>query len=430
MLLVSPRFLYVSATDTTASYSSIGAALRHAATGDTVFVGPGRYGPSPTGERFPLYVPPGVTLTGAGAGECILDGEGAMQTSFRPVSPEQSLILLGDETSLSGFTITGSAGNGIGNQPGARVLITRNEIRQHGQHGIIVSGPQEAIIKDNRFVDNGTLKFRPETPRPAAGRQGHHIFIQGKGAATNSILIADNTMRGAFADAMAMVVFFDEPDGVGMHVRILNNHIAQSERRGLTIAGSFSPSHTRVTVDIRHNVIRDVGAQAIAAQAARPLALHHIRESVLRLRIVENECVHAAEGIALFGGFGPASDNVLDSVIVGNRITGTQRHAIRLIGGVGFGGYPAYGNHVRALIHRNHLDNIGAVPMFLQGGVSEGTEEVTGNTVVAQCVHNDFPTTAGQPPLCLNDGLPDNAAVLQAPTPEHARVTPVMPYQA
>jgi Protein of unknown function (DUF1565) len=270
MPLVKPRLLYVSATDAAAPYASITTALLQAAAGDTVVVGPGRYGPSATRERFPLYIPPRVTLAGAGIGASILDGEGMMTLSFRPVSPEQSLVLLGDGSMLSGFTISGSGGNGIGTQPGARVLIMRNEIRRHGQHGILVSGPQEAVIKDNRFLENGTLQFRPETPRPAAGRQGHHIFIQGKGGAANNILIADNTMRGAFADAIATVVFFDEPDAVGMQVRILHNQIEQSERRGLTIAGSFSPSQTQVSIDIWQNTIRDVGTQAIAAQAARP----------------------------------------------------------------------------------------------------------------------------------------------------------------
>jgi hypothetical protein len=430
MPLLKPRLLYVSATDFSAPYTSITTALRQAAAGDTVLVGPGHYGPSPTKEGFPLYIPPGVTLAGTGSGERIIAGEGTMTLSFRPLSPEQSLVLLGDGSTLSGFTITGSGGNGIGTQPGARVLIVRNEIRQHGQHGILVSGPQEAIIKDNRFLDNGTLQFRPDTPRPAAGRQGHHIFIQGKGGAANTILIADNTMRGAFADAIAMVIFFDEPDAVGMQVRILHNQIEQSERRGLTIAGSFGPSQTRVTVDIWHNIIRDVGTQAIAAQAARPLALQHIRNSILRLRISENECVNMAEGIALFGGFGPATDNVLDSLILGNRLTGVRRHAIRCIGGVGFGGYAAHRNHVRVLISRNDIAATGETPIFLQGGIAEGQEDVTGNTVVAQLIDNEAPMVAGQPPLLLNDGLPGNAASVEAPAPDHERVTPVIPYQA
>ncbi len=55
-------------------------------------------------------------------------------------------------------------------------------------------------------------------------------------------------MQRAFADGLALVVFFDEADGVTMHARVINNTIEASERRGVTIAGSFGPSHNRVTI--------------------------------------------------------------------------------------------------------------------------------------------------------------------------------------
>jgi hypothetical protein len=353
-----------------------------------------------------------------------------MDLSFRPVQAVQSLVLLGDGSAVSDLTIMGSGGNGLGTQPGARVCIMRNIIRQHGQHGIIVSGAHEAVIKDNRFLDNGTRQFRPDTPRPAAGRQGHHIFVQGKGGVANRIIIADNTMQGAFADAIALVVFFDEPDAVGMHASVLRNQIAHSQRRGLTIAGSFGPSQTRVTVDIQHNVIRDTATQAIAAQAVRPLALQLLRHCVLTVQIIGNECMHNGGGIALFGGFGPAEDNLLTGTIIGNRLTGIQGHALRLIGGVGFGGYGAYRNRVQAIIGHNHIEGASHTPVFLQGGTAEGQEEATGNAVFAQLRDNTWPTIAAQPPLLVNDGLPGNTVLLADPAPAHARVADVIPYQA
>jgi Right handed beta helix region len=430
MLHVVPRLAYVSASDPTAAYPSISAALRHAAPGDTILVGAGYYAPSRTGERFPLYVPPGVTLMGVGQGESIIDGEGALEVSFRPVQAGQSLVLLGDGSAVSGFTITGSGGNGLGIEPGARVCIMRNAIHRHGQHGIIVSGPQEAIIKDNRFLDNGTRQFRPETPQPAAGRQGHHIFVQGKGGAANRVIIANNTMRGAFADAVALVVFFDEPDAVSMHVSILSNDIEQSQRRGLTIAGSFGPSHTRVIVDIRHNSIRQTANQAIAAYAARPLARQLLRDCMLQLRITDNICVQNGGGIALFGGVGPAEDNVLDSTIIGNRFTGIQGHALRLIGGVGVDGYSAHRNRLQAIISHNHLEDVHQPPMLLQGGIITAREEATGNAVFAQICDNTLPLEAGKPPVLLNDGLPGNTVHLAEPAPPHERVLEVIPYLA
>ena len=430
MIHIVPRLVYVSASDPTATYPSISAALCHVAPGDTVLVGPGHYAPSLTGEHFPLYVPPGVTLIGAGQDGCIIDGEGAMDLSFRPVQAGQSLVLLGDGSAVSDLTITGSGGNGLGTEPGARVCIMRNVIRQHGQHGIIVSGPQEAVIKDNRFLDNGTREFRPETPQPAAGRQGHHIFVQGKGGAANRIIIADNIMRGAFADAIALVVFFDEPDAVGMHVSVLNNEIEQSQRRGLTIAGSFGPSHTRVSVDIQHNTIRHTATQAIAAYAARPLALQLLRHCTLQLRIIDNECVQNGGGVALFGGFGPAEDNVLEGLIIGNRLSDIQGHAVRLTGGVGFGGYGAYRNRVQALISHNHVEGVSHPPMLLQGGTRTDREEATDNAVFVQVGENTLPLEAGQAPVLLNDGLPGNMVHLADPAPPHVRVADLIPYQA
>src|SRR5882757_2543663 len=94
--------------------------------------------------------------------------------------------------------------------------------------------------------------------------------------------------------------------------------------------------------------------------------------SYLCLRIADNDCQNNGEGIVLFGGFGPAEDNGLDGTVIGNRITSTPRHAIRVIGGVGFGGYAAQRNRVRVTMSRNHIAETGEVPIFLQGGISEG----------------------------------------------------------
>ncbi|MEE9147642.1 MAG: DUF1565 domain-containing protein [Candidatus Tectomicrobia bacterium] len=430
MLHVMPHLLYVSATDTSATHASISAALRHANAGDTVLVGPGRYSPTHTSEAFPLYVPLGVTLLGSGQDQSIIDGEGAMELSFRPVRAGESLVLLGDGSSLSGFTLINSGGNGIGNQPGARIQIMRNTIGQHGQHGIILSGPEEAIIKDNLLQDNGTKQFRPITPRPAAGRQGHHIFVQGKIGAANRILISDNTMTRAFADGLAVVVFFDEGDGVHMHVRVFHNTIEHSERRGLTIAGSFGPSHNRVAIDVRHNLIRDNAALGIGAQAARPLVTQLLRDNHLVLHLLDNECLNNGEGIMLYGGFGPAEDNRLDATIMGNHITGACRYGLRIIGGVGMGGYAVRRNCVRAVISRNRIENVAQMPIMLQGGAAEGQEESIGNTVLAQVLENELSTMAGTPPLLLNDGLPDNAVHVEEPIPSHERRHQVLPYEA
>lgn len=424
---VMPHLLYVSATDATATHPSITAALRHANPGDTVVVGAGHYSPSRTQEHFPLFVPPGVSLLGTGQDQCTIDGEGATAPSFRPVLEGQSLVLLSDHSTLSDLTIANSGGNGIGNQPGVRVQILRNTIRAHGQHGIIVSGPEEALIVDNTFLDNGTLRYGPEAPRPAAARQGHHIFVQGKSGAANRMLICDNTMTRAFADGIAIVVFFDEADGVPMHVRVWRNTIEESERRGLTIAGSFGPSHNRVEIDIQHNLIRNNHALAIGAQAARPLATQLLRDNQLRPHIVDSECRGNGDGVMLFGGFGPAEHNVLDATVIGNTITDAARYGLRMIGGVGAAGDAAHHNRLQAVVHRNRIEGAGEHAIFLQGDAADGQTEVTGNAVLAHLVGNELP---GPNPILLNDGLPSNTVYLEDPAPLHERAAEPIPYEA
>ena len=53
-----------------------------------------------------------------GQSDSSIDGEGAMDISFRPVC-EESLVLLGDGSVLSGLAVINSGGNGVGHQPGA-----------------------------------------------------------------------------------------------------------------------------------------------------------------------------------------------------------------------------------------------------------------------------------------------------------------------
>jgi hypothetical protein len=351
-----------------------------------------------------------------------------MELSFRPVREEQSLVLLGDASVLSGFAVVNGGGNGISHQVGARILITRNEIRGHGQHGVLISGPQEAVIKDNIFLDNGTLRFSPLTPRGVRGRQGHHIFVQGKGGMDNRIIIVDNTLTRAYADGIAMVVFFDEPEGVSMHVSVIDNLIEQSQRRGLTIAASLSGSRHRVMIDVRRNVLRDNREYAIVAQAARPLANTLVSDSYLQVQLFDNECHNSAEGVALFGGFGPAESNQLDATVVGNLLSGIDGHAVRVIGGIGYGGNAAHDNRVRALIGQNRVEDAGGIPILIQGGVSEAQEEVTGNEVLAQLSDNDLPVVSGKSSIVINDGLLGNAVHLEAPAQAHDRVGGVMPF--
>jgi hypothetical protein len=237
-------------------------------------------------------------------------------------------------------------------------------------------------------------------------------------------------MTRAFADGIAIVVFFDEADGVHMHVRVWRNTIEQSERRGLTIAGSFGPSHNRVDIDVRHNVIRNNHALALGAQTARPLATQLLRDNQMRLQIVDNAFSDNGDGIMLFGGFGPAEHNVLDAAVIGNVITGAARYGLRMIGGVGFDGYGAHHNRVQAVVHRNRIEGAGTCAIFLQGGTADASADVQGNAVLAHMLDNDLPAANTAAAIRLNDGLPNNTVYVNAPIPPHERIVEPLAYEA
>jgi hypothetical protein len=234
-------------------------------------------------------------------------------------------------------------------------------------------------------------------------------------------------MTRAYADGIALVVFFDEPEGVTMHISVMNNLIEQSERRGLTIAASFSAGGHQAMIDVRRNIIRDNSENAIVARAAQPLAPTVIRDNYLCLQVFDNECRNSDEGIALVGGFGPAEDNQLDVTVVGNLITGMKGHAVRVIAGIGFHGHAALDNRVRALISRNRVEDVQGIPIFIQGGVSEGQEEATGNEVLAQVHGNELSAVAGKSSIVINDGLLGNAVYLEESAQSYERVGGVTP---
>ena len=105
-LCASAETLEVAA-DGSAAYDSVTAALAIAAIGDTVDVAAGTYSSETSGEVFPLVVPPGVTLQGAGIDATVLDaayGEGVITVSWTEGSPVtvSDLTLSGGEAPWDG----------------------------------------------------------------------------------------------------------------------------------------------------------------------------------------------------------------------------------------------------------------------------------------------------------------------------------------
>ena len=85
-----------------------------------------------------------------------------------------------------------------------------------------------------------------------------------------------------------------------------------------------------------------------------------------------------------------------------------------MIGGIGYHGYGAHDNRVRALISRNRIEDVEGT-IFIQGGVAEAQEEATENEVLAQVIGNRLATVQGKPSVVINDGLLGNMVHLKNP---------------
>lgn len=133
---------------------SVTAALATAIPGDTIVVAAGTHAPSTTGDVFPLQVPDGVHLQGAGMGETVLDAEGTGSV----------LRIIGTGTAtITGFTITGGnalRGGGVQIEAGspeiAHNLIWNNGALNRGS-GINIQGTANPWIHHNVVWENFDL---------------------------------------------------------------------------------------------------------------------------------------------------------------------------------------------------------------------------------------------------------------------------------
>ena len=355
-MFFGPRLFTVSSSGE-AEYSSIYRALTDAVNGDVVVVEAGTYSSATTGEVFPLFVPAGVQLLGAGADECSIVGDESLRTSNRPLDPYESLILLGDDSVLSGFTLENSGANGVSHLQGASFLIERNVIQHNGQHGVLLYGPGEATVRDNRFFDNGTRHYEPlPPPLPISCRQGHHIYFEAKSNCRNAATILSNRLKKSFADGIGLAPSFEERTQVDMSVQVIDNDIEDAERSGILIGGSFGTNETRVSIDIRRNRLQNNTITGIDATGALSLIPRTIQAVHLSVCIVDNEISGSQTGISNISGFGPAEQVLMESWILNNRISHFSDYGIRAVGGMGSATRPACHNSLRSVIANNHID--------------------------------------------------------------------------
>jgi hypothetical protein len=358
--------IVVHPTDEGADASSLTQALAMAQAGDIVLVEPGIYSPSRTKETLPLIVPAGVTVEGVDQDACVIDGAGQFEPSFNPIRPDMSVLVLQDGASLSGVTVSNGGGHGVGAPLGAAVVIRNCTINRHGDHGVYLSGVTEAVISGCRFQDNGLKQFEPKLPRGVGARQGHHIFAEARHGQRNHLVATDNTMRGCFADGIAFICFFPEPDEVTFSATILRNTIEDSERGGLLFSCSFGPSHNRYRIIAADNTLRGNKQFGASILTAIPLAERVPQHNHVSAILAGNAISASPIGILVQGAVSETHHNTCEVTIDRNRIASCGKNAVRLVGGVGVEGVATNGNVLQAIVSRNFV--AGSVPAIVAQG--------------------------------------------------------------
>jgi Right handed beta helix region len=396
--------IVVHPTDPQAEAHSFTHALQAARPGDVILLSPGIYSPTRTAEVLPLKIPAGVAVEGAGREVSIIDGEGLFEPSFNPIRPDLSVIVLDDGASLSGVTVTNGGGHGIGGSPGVSVTIRNCTVSRHGDHGVFLCGVTEAVITGCVFQENGLKRFEPVLPRGTGARQGHHIFAEARHGQRNRLLITDNTMHGCFADGIAFICFFPEPDGVSFSATIVRNTIEASERGGLLFSCSFGPSHNQLRITAADNILRANKQFGLSILTAVPLADKVPQDSALTALVTGNDISASPIGVLIQGAVSEAHHNVCRVTIDRNHISNCSKNAVRLVGAMGVEGLDTKENSLQAVVSRNHLAG-GASAVTIQGAGGAGSPQQ--NTVKIR-LHDNAVDTPPEQAIMISDGRTGN----------------------
>jgi len=404
--------IVVHPTDPQADASSLTQALGLARAGDALLVSSGIYSPTRTGEKLPLRIPAGVTVVGSGREHCVVDGEGQFAPSFNPIQTDLSVLVLGDGAQVSNITVTQGGGHGIAVPAGGAAIISNCTIRQHGDHGLFLCGVREAIVTNCDFFDNGSKRFEPALPRGTGARQGHHIFAEARHGQENRVVLTDNRMRGCFADGIAYICFFPEPDAVAFHATILRNTIEASERGGLLFSGSFGPAQNRLHLLAADNLLRGNRQFGVSIITAVPLADRVPHDVNVDAVVSGNTISESPIGILAQGAVGETHHNRCHLIIDRNHLVKCSKNAVRLIGALGAEGVSTVGNTLQAAVSRN--TGTGSVPaVIVQGAGGSAQGEVRNNSVQVRLLDNDF-ASSYEPAFVVSDGFSGNQATVLA----------------
>ncbi len=398
------RTIVVHPLDDSADAHSLTQALAAVQAGDVILVEPGVYSPSHTHEVLPLTIPTGVTVEGVDQDACVIDGAGQFEPSFDPIRADMSVIMLQDGVSLSGVTITNGGGHGVGVPLGASVEIRNCTISRNGDHGVYLSGMADAVVTSCRLQDNGLKRFEPSLPRGVGARQGHHIFAEAKHGQRNHLTVTDNMMRSCFADGVAFICFFPEPDGVSLSATILRNTIEDSERGGLLFSCSFGPANNRYRIIAADNVLRGNKQFGASILTAIPLAERVPQQNHVSAVIAGNAISGSPIGVLVQGSVSEAHHNVCEVTIDRNRISSCTKNAIRLVGGVGIPGIATHDNVLQAVVSRNFV--AGSLPAIVAQGAG-GSGTLRQNAVRVRFFDNHVEAPHEQS-LLVCDGVADN----------------------
>lgn len=399
--------IVVHPSDAQADASSVTQALKHAKAGDVVLLQPGRYSPTLTGEQLPLVVPAEVSLIGAGHASCCIDGEGQFAPSFNPISPELSVITLGHHAMVSHLTVTNGGGHGVAVPPGTSATIQHCAISQHGDHGVYLCGVTDAVVTQCEFSTNGRKRFEPSLPRGVGARQGHHVFAEARSGQRNHIVITDNTMRECFADGLAFICFFSEPDAVSFEALVQRNIIEDSQRGGLLFCGSFGPTRNHLRLTITDNVLRNNQQFGLSIIGAFPLGAKVPCETRVDAMVSGNTITGSPIGILAQGAVGETQQNTSHLTIEHNRISECSKNAIRLVGAMGMDGVSTNHNTLAATLAWNSCS--GNLPLIVaQGAGGVATGGVADNH--ASCHFLSDATVANEDSFTVSNGLVGNHA--------------------
>jgi parallel beta-helix repeat protein len=218
-----------------APFKTITKALKVTTTPAIIQLSPGTYSTA-TGDRFPLVIPEGVMLLGneATKGQGILISGGGEYNSSTFGIQNITLMLL-DEASLLGVTVTNSTAKGTGVWiESTAPILSNNTFTGCGREGVFVSGKAKPLISGNLFTKNasGGLVFS----RNSKGEVLRNIFQNNPLGLAISDFAAPLVANNKVSENQNAIALSREASPV-----LRNNLITQNSQGGLLVNGNANP---------------------------------------------------------------------------------------------------------------------------------------------------------------------------------------------